>query len=462
MIRKLLKQVKKHRAILLILGIALFLRVYQLDYFLQFSGDEARDQLRLHSMIHGGQLIVTGPETTIGNFKLGPFFYYILSIPFVLSGGSPVAAGVFMAILDSLTTLCIYAFAKRYSLKTALLAAFMYAVTFWLTKYGGWAWNPNLTPFFGMIALLLFIKTKETNKIDLSAIGTVVALLISLQLHAQMIWFALPIYSVLLISKKKHIAKMLMLTICTSLIIYAPWIYYEATNNFENMRSIVYWISQTRESPGLATQLSTGLRDSSRLVSKLVTTYESSVFGVILFLATAIGLVLGKIKQSSLLITIMALFIISFTVTAEKKYLHFILPIAPLIMMGIAACINQVLGKLRHYEGVAICILIMCIAGSNGFFYVMHRRGIIGASPLTEFNSSYGQKKEAFLEYAKNNQEAISLQVDEQFKNEFTYLAVIYDQKIIFNSACNIIEERKEQKRYQIEIGALGLEFCDE
>ena len=80
-----------------ILLIALGLRLYRIDGYLTFLGDEGRD-VRIVRDLLAGNLVFIGPMTSIGRMYLGPHYQYLRAPALFLTSGSQVGPGVMIAL----------------------------------------------------------------------------------------------------------------------------------------------------------------------------------------------------------------------------------------------------------------------------------------------------------------------------------------------------------------------------
>ena len=64
-----------------------------------FNIDNARDYVDVREMVVAGKLRLTGPTSAIDGFYNGPFWYYLLAVPFVLADGNPYGGVVMMIVL---------------------------------------------------------------------------------------------------------------------------------------------------------------------------------------------------------------------------------------------------------------------------------------------------------------------------------------------------------------------------
>jgi len=169
-------------ALAVILLIALGLRLYHIDGYLTFLGDEGRD-VRIVRDLLAGNLVFIGPMTSIGNMYLGPLYYYLMAPALFLSSGSPVGPAVMIALLMTVTVGLTWSLARSWFGRfPALIAALLFALSPVAIIYSRSSWNPNPMPFFALISIWAIYEVWQKKKfVYLSLAG--VSLAAALQMH---------------------------------------------------------------------------------------------------------------------------------------------------------------------------------------------------------------------------------------------------------------------------------------
>ena len=164
----------KNWPILVIIILAAFLRLFKIDQYMEFLGDQGRDVVIVRSFLKEGNIFTIGPVTSIGNMYLGPFYYYLFVVPgLILTWFNPVGPSIIVALLGVFTVYLIYSYSKKwFGQKSAYMAAFLYAISPVIIKYSNFSWNPNIMPLF---ALLFFNFCLESNFI-LATIAFIICL----------------------------------------------------------------------------------------------------------------------------------------------------------------------------------------------------------------------------------------------------------------------------------------------
>ncbi len=169
--------------LLVVILIALALRLYRIDEYLTFLGDEGRDVRIVRDLITKGNLVFIGPQTSVGNMYLGPLYYYLIAPALFLSGLNPVGPAIANAIIGTLTVILTWYVGKSWFGKVAgLISAFFFAISPVAIIYSRSSWNPNPAPLFALICAYSIYQVWQ-NKKHKWIVVTAVSLAAALQMH---------------------------------------------------------------------------------------------------------------------------------------------------------------------------------------------------------------------------------------------------------------------------------------
>lgn len=239
-------------AFLGVIFLASFFRLYKIDQYMIFLGDEGRDAQVIKAMVDIGHFPLIGPPTSVGNIYLGPLYYYMMLFPMLLFGLSPVAASVMVAVIGVLTVALIYYLGKNwFNRKAALISSFLYAISPVAIAYSNFSWNPNPLPFFALLSSFGLYKINKTGNF-LWLILTGVAVAASLQLH-YLALILIPIAGVLWCHEilyrryQKRFCNNLfsgtVLSILAFLILMFPLMWFDLRHDFLNYKALIHLFS---------------------------------------------------------------------------------------------------------------------------------------------------------------------------------------------------------------------------
>ena len=243
---KFISWIKLHKLefaiITLILVVAAFLRLYKIDQYLTFLGDEGRDVLIVKALLERGDVILIGPPTSIGNMYLGPLYYYLMALPLFVTGFNPVGPAIMVAVLGILTVWLVYFVGKQFfKTNVGLIAASLYAVSPVNIFYSRSSWNPNPMPFFALLTFYSLWMAFEKKK-PVWLLLTGISLAFALQMH-YLGTLLLPIVGLVwligfLINKKELNSKKLLLFSSLGIIIFltlmSPLVFFDLRHGFIN------------------------------------------------------------------------------------------------------------------------------------------------------------------------------------------------------------------------------------
>ena len=141
--------------------IASVFRLYRISDYMEFLGDQGRDVVIIRDFLKNGNLFFIGPQTSIGNIYLGPYYYYLISPALFIANYSPVGPAVFVALVSILTVYLLYIVGKKwFNPQVGLISAFLYAISPVVIKYSNFSWNPNIMPLFSLLFICFMVESK--------------------------------------------------------------------------------------------------------------------------------------------------------------------------------------------------------------------------------------------------------------------------------------------------------------
>lgn len=235
-------------SLIAILLLAAYLRLWRIQDYMTFLGDEGRDALVVKRMIVDHKFTLLGPTASVGGFFLGPIYYYFMA-PFLwLFRFNPVGPAVMVALFGIATVYLVYRVGREFfSQETGLFAASLYALSPLVVAYSRSSWNPNLVPFFGLLyiySLWRIVKTSNWRWWFLAGL----CIGIGLQLH-YLFTFLIPAGFLFLIIYRHQLAdiKNWGMKILGILIGWSPFIVFELRHRFPNTISLYNFILHGQE-----------------------------------------------------------------------------------------------------------------------------------------------------------------------------------------------------------------------
>lgn len=233
--------------LLSILLIGAFLRLYKIDQYMTFLGDEGRDVIIVRRLLTEGHPPLIGPGTSIGNMYLGPAYYYMMAIPLLLANFNPVGPAIFIALLGLVTIWFVWFVVNEWFPSNkinwgALVAAFLYAISPVVIIYSRSSWNPNIMPFFSLLTIYSIWKVwikKEYKWIIVTGISFACVLQshylgLLLAPTILLVWF----FESLKSGKKKRFLIFSSIGLFLFLLLMSPLAFFDLRHNFINYNAI--------------------------------------------------------------------------------------------------------------------------------------------------------------------------------------------------------------------------------
>lgn len=336
----------KYLAIAIVIGISAFTHLYRIDKTYIFNNDEGRDALIAYRMIQTKSPVILGPETSVGNMYLGPFYYYLMVPGLVLSRLDPVGPAIMVGLLGIITTtLLIYLGKRRYTLGVGLVAGLFYALSPIMVFSSRSSWNPNVIPFFITLLLLVYPCKKIWQSLIFGILTGII-----FQLHyVALVVPALLLLRDLYLAARSRSWKQLLFHIgyifIGFLISSSPFWIFEARHNFVNSQAFFTYLLQKGGGVDLGyppfivrfitnfNLLITGILGSASVVSVPLSwlTWIGAVTTIIFYLFVVRGTYSYLIVASLLIISLLK----------ENIYIHYISFLFPIISLVVGSSIAR-------------------------------------------------------------------------------------------------------------------------
>ncbi len=237
----------------IVILIGAFVRLFKIDGYMTFLGDEGRDVIIVRRLLVEGHPPLIGPGTSIGNMYLGPIYYYMMAPALLLANFSPIGPAVEIALLGIITIFFVWFVGKEWFGKTtAIVSALLYAISPTVIIYSKSSWNPNIMPFFALLAIYSIYRVWQ-KKEYWWVIITGIAFAFSLQSHYLAlilaptigIFWGLSLLSLIRSKKsKKNFLIKSAISIFLFLLLMSPLAIFDYRHGFINFNAIKTFFTQ--------------------------------------------------------------------------------------------------------------------------------------------------------------------------------------------------------------------------
>ena len=421
-------------------------RLWHLDSYLHFANDEARDARVVMAMLEELDPVLVGPSASIGNFSLGPLFYYLEAPFFFVLDGDPLAGGLFAALVGIATVALLFRVGRRlFGRVGGSVAATLLATGFIAVLHSRWGWNPNLLPFFVLTFLygiwLLMVRTtvRETGRVGTGLELAVFGLAAATQLHATAFALVVPFLVVLIWSKPRMYVSEVFISVLIGVGLYLPVWLKDAADGWKMLGGAYDWavgLLFGEGTRGLGMRIVIRGEELLRLLSELLFARSSVWLGALL-LCVVFGVLFAHLFQKArrmqrflsrlLLVTLLAQ-MLPLLFLQERLYMHYVLQTLPVLLLVIALGVQRVWGLQAHPAVLSVGIAVPMMALSS--FHVLEMWNYWSALDQGTWEGAYAvplQDLEAVSEVitSKPNESRVLLDVsyqDERFEDALVYL----------------------------------------
>ncbi len=364
--------------IFLTLGLALFLRIYNLANGMVFIGDQGWFYLSARDFIIHGQVPLVGITSSHTWLHQGPLWTYMLSIALLVSKFNPLSGAYLTTVFGLLTTFLMYRLGREmFSQKIGLIAMFLYATSPLVVFFDRMPFDPSPIPFFTVLYLFALVKWLKGNLNYFPIILLLLAILYNLELATFTLAFPFVLIFAYGCLKKKNWVKgllnkkLILFSFVLPVIAMLPILVYDFSNGFKQTVVFLGWTFYkpfsslfTHQSGNLVENLRTvaafGLQNLQNLIFQ-----ESLLISVLLFVAGFCLVFYQAIKSrklnepKSILLFLLSVSLLGIILnqTPSDAYLPIVLPF---VIFVIAILFAQML-KIRRLKYIAISLLVLII-----------------------------------------------------------------------------------------------------
>lgn len=375
-----------------------------------FTYDVGRDLLAVQQIVENYKIPLIGQTTGLAGVFYGPWWYYILAIPYILSSGNPQFVAMFIATTGILTALLGYILGKKIDgIFLGLLFASLLAFSPVMIGISSQIWNPNLAPLLVMILLLVYykifvaFKTHKNGKIDLWFLltGILCGLLIDTEIvFGILLSFSLFISLVVFFRKKLRIKQYLVL-ITGVFFMFLPRVIFDLRHDFLMTKKIISLFTNSSSQSTFSFSLNLNTLSIFENLWKETVSGSNTVIGIILFLVIFSLLRFSKkisdiqaffLKTTFIIILVFYLFL---EIMFKAVWGHYIvgLPIFFILLLSLAITVFK-----NNYKKFLPIIIISSVLIS---FISLNPVKIFNSitSPLWEGNAAVYRNQVAVIKY---------------------------------------------------------------
>ncbi len=153
-------------ALIALFILSVSIRWYYLPQHLFFGFEQGRDAMVSMNISRLQDFVLVGPKTDIDGIFHGAWYYYLMALPYGLSGGSPLVAAGFLVILTSIVPLVMFKLIESMTKSWwwGLAAGLMTALSYEYITYARWISNVTVPILLIPLVYACLWWFKQTKK----------------------------------------------------------------------------------------------------------------------------------------------------------------------------------------------------------------------------------------------------------------------------------------------------------
>lgn len=210
-----------------------------------FNMDNARDMIDIREMVISNTPRLIGPTTSIDGVYFGPFWYWLLAVPFLLTNGNPYGSIILEIILWTFGGYFLLSLVNKYYGKLAFFAcALLWLASNFIILGTQYAFNPNPILFLTPIFIFTLLKYLETGKTIYSLLSWFLAGAFFHFIVPVGIFMPIIIISTIFLTKKNLLKKKsLIFGLAIFAATFIPQIIFELRHNFLMTKNLLHYRS---------------------------------------------------------------------------------------------------------------------------------------------------------------------------------------------------------------------------
>ena len=341
-----------------------------------FNMDNARDMVDVREIVALGNLRLIGPTSAIDGFYNGPGWYYLLAIPFVLTGGNPYASILMEILLWAVGGFFLLKLVSRWGMLPTTAVGSIWVASNFILLASQYAFNPN--PVIFLTPVLIYLLERYINKNEL-LVSIFLWLLAGSFLHFEMAAgiFMAPIImaAIYLINRKLLKQKSFWIGILFYLLTIFPQFLFEIKHGFIMTKAVMTYLTKVSDAGQIFNPLERFRIISNAFYDTILPTFMNfklftQVVIILFFTGIFLQLKKGIMKMERLFLLSSLIIIISFLgflilpITVNRWHLDGVI-VAWVLVTGFILKEGLNRGKLGKLGGFGTLVALLVFSSLN-------------------------------------------------------------------------------------------------
>ncbi len=213
-----------------------------------FNMDNARDFIDVREMVSLHKLRLTGPTSAIAGLYNGPLWYYLLAVPYIISGGDPYGAILMEIILWFTGGFFLLKLIRGFSGWLIIPIGMVWIASNYIVLATLYSFNPNpvtlLTPVF-IYGLVEYLKGKRLWMI---LVWFLAGAFFNFEMNFGLFTPLIIILSLILANKKLLLDKFFWIGILIFILTLMPQLLFDLKHQFIMSKAVVSFLAENKSS----------------------------------------------------------------------------------------------------------------------------------------------------------------------------------------------------------------------
>ncbi len=245
LVAKIIDEVIQYRYHYLLLILFILLSAYiryvpLMEGNFPFLFDHGRDLMAVKEIVIEGNQTLIGPFTGLQGVFHGALHYYLLTIPFILTGGNPASPTYFLATLFLVGVLATYLLLGRiFNRQTALIAALFFALAAGSLNATKHFWNPYWIPFIMVFWVAILYSGIFRKKNHLIVAFFLAGIMAQCDIAFGVVLIPAMIVLMLVFNRSLFVSKQFLLALGAFAVTFATHLIFDIRNKFLMTNAII-------------------------------------------------------------------------------------------------------------------------------------------------------------------------------------------------------------------------------
>lgn len=334
-----------------------------------FTYDTGRDLLAVKDLIYQHRISLIGPTSGQMGLFYGPWWYWLLTVPFIAFKGNVTGIVSFIALSGVLNVILAFWWGRKFwdEIFGFTLAGIFAASPFFVSNTTQ-IWSPDLLIFGTLIVVIILSQIEKSNYRKLVIFGLILFLLAEMEIFFGVFFIIFLFLTSLIWRRQILFSKKILFILTGGFIIESPRLLFEIRHNFLQTSNLLLLLTNNKSSGiHLEERLQLIIANLAAVIPKI----NSGFFVACILIASlllGIGL-LGSMRTNHkpFILELLSINLLFFLLTLfyQKDFWHYYLFGVPVVSAALIAGAFSMMAKVFNKKIVLIIIIAYLVLLSN-------------------------------------------------------------------------------------------------